>query len=44
VPEYQAEETVLANGVLAGALMRYSTYGLQIKLQRIEALPDPQVC
>ncbi len=44
VPEYEAEETVLANGVLAGALIRYPAYALQIKLQRIEALPDPQDC
>jgi hypothetical protein len=44
VPEYEAEETVLANGVLAGALMRYPTYALQVKLQRIEALPGPSDC
>lgn len=44
MPAYEAEETVLANGVLAGAIMRYATYDLQIKLQRIEALPDPQDC
>jgi len=44
VPEYEAEETVLANGVLAGALMRYPTYALQVKLKRIEALPSHRDC
>jgi hypothetical protein len=44
VPEYEAEETVLANGVLAGALMRHPTYALQLKLHRIEALPGPSDC
>ena len=43
-PEYEAEKTVLANGVLAGALMRYPTYALRLKLQRIDALRDPIDC
>jgi hypothetical protein len=43
-PEYEAEETVLASGVLADALMRYPSYSLRMKLQRIEDLPDPGDC
>lgn len=43
-PEYEAEETVLENGVLAGAVMRYPGYSLAIRLKRIEALPGPGDC
>lgn len=44
IPEYEAEETVLENGVLAGAVMRYPVYSLAINLKRIEALPAPEGC
>lgn len=38
-PEYEANETLVENGILAGALMRYPTYDLKVALQRVEALP-----
>ncbi|MGZ0188159.1 MAG: EipB family protein [Alphaproteobacteria bacterium] len=40
-PDYEGEETLLENGVLAEATYRYDGYALKLELQRLEPLPLP---
>ncbi len=40
-PLYEGEETMLANGVLVGAVYQYDGYGLKLELRRAEPLPAP---